>query len=287
MLRMFARRTFITRISTNTDKILFGLSLPSGSIVNDIKVRVSLVMEDLAGVVNLALAQVVAYACEGWLLPVLDPDSAANYDTLWDNLVPKDSDVETLDLDTGAVDTSSMYEPGEIDLSALFDVGLQPERIYHRHRICTSARNSLLTFQDAVTPFSPLWIAGDSFDIHLKKRYRVNQPTVLVFGVGLPLGDDTSATSPTILTEGQWPQVKYFRHVLERALLHTLGVIEAGAETPWEEATALIKTHLDPDVYETEDGAFAILVDWTAAGEAIIDHSVEGEMGIASVSTGR
>ncbi len=285
--RMFARRTFITRVATGTDVVFFGISLPSDSVIHDIKVRCSLVMEDLAGVANLAMAQVVAYGVEGWILPVLDPDNQLSYDQLWDWLVPKDSDVETLDLDTGGTDTSPFYEPGEVALSMIFDVGLQPERVYHRHRICTAPRNALMVFQDNQTPFAPKWIAGDSFDIHIRRRLRVNQPSCLVFAVALPLGDDTDATAPVFLSEAQWPQVKYIDHVLERAMLHTLGLVEAGAETPFEEATALLKAHLDPDVYETEDGAFAILSDWTIAGEAVIDHSVVGDLPKHAISTGR
>ena len=37
-------------------------------------------------------------AVEGWILPVLDPDAGSSFDTLLDTLVPKDTDVEVIDL---------------------------------------------------------------------------------------------------------------------------------------------------------------------------------------------
>lgn len=286
--RMFARRTFMVNCPVSTDVVFVGLSLPSDSVIHDIKIRCSVVHADLAaGSEMLVAAQVVAYAVEGWILPVMDPDTQVSYDQLWDWLVPKDSDVEVLDLDTGGTDTAPMYEPGEVSLAHVFDVGLLPERVYHRHRILTMARNSLLSYQENQTPFSVLWVPGDAFDIHIKKRLRVRQPSCLVFAIGIPTGDDTLATAPTFLSEAQWPQVKYIDHVLERAMLHTLGLVEAGAETPFEEATALLKTHLDPDVYESEDGIFAIAGDFTISGEAVIDHSVVGDLPKSAISTGR
>ena len=75
--------------------------------------------------------------------------------------------------------------------------------------------------------------------------------------------------------------------MLERALLHTLGVIDVGAESPWEEASAILQKHLEPDVYEGTGGRFVSGQTWDAYAEVLIDHSVEGEIGVRSVSSGR
>ena len=136
----------------------------------------------------------------------------------------------------GALDTSPFFEPGEADWTAVFDVGLRPERIYHRDRLLTIVNGSVFTYQDNQSPFNVEWRAGDSFSIHIGKRLRVRQPSVLVFAVAAPSMDDTTVTIQAALAENEWPQVKYMSHILERAMLHVLGVVEAGAETPWEEA---------------------------------------------------
>ncbi len=280
--RMFARR--MGQISVGSgDQIFCGISLPSGSTINNVRLNVS-VHSESAGITMIRAAP---YAVEGWILPVLDVDLADTYDDIFDALVPKDTDVQTMDLDTAALDTSPFYEPGEANWAELFDVGLQPELVYRRTRLLTATNGgALILFQDSETPFSPLWIPGESFKIKLSKRYRINQPSVLVFGFAAPAMDDTITTVQAALAEEEWAQVKYVRHVLERAVLHVLGVVEAGAETPWEEATALLQKHLDPDVFEETSGAFAPTT-YTVFCDGIIDHSVEGELGNNAVSLGR
>ncbi len=116
---------------------------------------------------------------------------------------------------------------------------------------------------------------------------RVSQPSILAFAVGVPLLDDTTGSNETILSEAQWSQVKYMEHTLERALLHQLGVVEAGAETPWEEASALLRKHLNPDIHESAAGQFFTQGEYSVYGEASIVHRVTGRMGISNITTGR
>jgi len=261
--------------------VVAGISLPSDCRMNNISVEVSLV-----GETRLTRSQVAGYACEGYILPVLDPDGAASFDTLWDNLVTKDTDVETLDLDTSAVDSSTFWEPGEIDLAAVFDVGLQPQRIFQRQRFMTLASHNIHSFQDNQTPFDVLWYAGDTFRIKIGRNLRVRQPSVILFAIGSPALDDTITTAEAHLTEAEWPQVKYFGEVLNRAMLHQLGLIEPGSETPWEEATTLIKRHLDPDFNEVTADVLTPQI-YHCQARAMFDHTVPGELGKAIVSTGR
>lgn len=283
MLRMFARRMFQVTTVVGTDEVLFGVTLPSDTVIHDIKVKLEMNTTGVA----LGYRESHMYALEGWILPVNDPDAGQTYDNLWDVLVPKDTDVQTLDLDAqSSADTAPFYEAGEAEWGAMLDVGLRPERLYHRHKIQSVANSARLVYQDNQTPFAVQWAGGDSVRIHLRKRLRVRQPSALVFAIASPNLDDTSATVPSVLAEAQWGQVKYASHMLERAMLHLLGVVEAGAETPWEEATALLQLHLDPDVYEQTSAAFGAEA-YDVFGEAIIDHSVKGEMGSMAITTGR
>ena len=281
MIRMYARRLAKTIVPVGTDEVLFGMSLPSGSRINSISAEIHLVHNAV-----LPFTEVTMYAIEGWILPVLDPDAASTFGTLWDTLVPKDTDVESMDLDTGASDTTPFFEPGEVDLSQLFKVGLRPERIYSHARLLSVSRGSVYLGRDPNSPFNLEWVPGAVVDIKIKKNYSVSQPSVLVFAIANPALDDTTAVTQAAATEPEWGQTKYIGHVLERAMLHVFGITEAGAETPWEEATALLKKHLEPDVFEAVAGGF-VSAEWKATGRAIIDHSVEGRLGQTSISTGR
>ena len=279
--RLFARRNSQVTVTPGTDEVMMGISLPSQTMINNISVKVK-----MSCVAELTAIQVLMYAVEGWILPVHDVDAASQYDTLWDNLVPKDSDVQTLDLDTVAADSSSFYEPGEVDFSSLLAVGLRPERLYHRHRVLHAHRDAVFTYQDNESPFSVIWFGGDTFEISIRKTLAVHQPSVLVFGFASPSLDDTVTAVQSMLAENEWGQIKYIDDTLEMLMRHVLGLVETGAETPWEESTAVIMKHLDPDLYEEIGGSFSPQT-FTVYTEAMIDHSVVGSLGKSSVSTGR
>ncbi len=279
-IRMFARRMQKRSITAGTDGVFLGISLPSDAVVHDINILAHILSATTFGIREIGM-----YAIEGWILPVLDPDAATTFQVLWDNLVPKDTDVETMDLDTAATDATPFFEPGEPDFSDLMEVGLRPERIYSSQRLMSFA-NAAMRFQDNQTSFSVLWHAASVERIRIKKRFRVTQPSVLLFALASPSLDDTVTTEPAAASEAEWGQTKYIGHVLERALLHLLGITEAGAETPWEEATALLKKHLEPDVFE-QTAADMLGVAWDVTARGIVDHSVEGRLGQTSISTGR
>ncbi len=282
MLRMFGRRTNVGNVVAGADEVMCGLSLPSDTVVHDVKVEVSLTSD-----AHMNIGETAMYGAAVYIVPILDPDAGVAFDTLWDTLVPKDTDVQTMDLDTGAADSSPFFEPGEADWSEVFDVGLRPEKLYMRTRMLTlSNGGAVQQFQDNQTPFLPKWIAGDRFTIRIRRRLRVRQPSALLVALASPSLTDTTNVKETALLENEWPQVKYARNMLERAMLHVFGLVEAGAETPWEEATALLQKHLDPDMIEDVAATF-VGSTWDYGVKALFDHSVPGEVSIKAVTTGR
>lgn len=280
MIRMFARRQSARQVPAGTDEVMIGITLPSDTVIHDIRARVK-----VWNLSKQALDTVGAYAVEGWILPLLDPDAVTGYDGLWDTLVPKDTDVKVMDLDTAAADATPFYEPGEADWSQLLDIGLRPVRVYHRHRFMTPLE-SYYVAQDNQSPFNVLYLPGEEFMIHIKKKIFVKQPSVLVFALASPGMDDDVTDAQASLTEPELGQVKYIGHVLERAMLHLFGVTEAGAETPWEEASALLQKHLEPDPFY-EAGITSQQMTWSVHTEAMIDHSVTGRLDTQQLSLGR
>lgn len=284
MLRLIGRRKSMVGMAAGQDKVLLGISLPSDSVIHDIRFKGQVVNNQAADELDPTVA--VTYALEAWILPIDDPDATADFDDVWDTLVPKDSDVQTLDLDAQTADTSVFYEPGETDWQALFDVGLRPQRLWHFHRDLTINNTMGIVFVDANTPFEPKWQVGDMFRFHDPKRYRIRNPSVLLIGAGIPANDDTTQTVEAPLAENEWPRVKYLGDTIKMAMMDVLGLTESTAETPWEEATDLMQKHLDPDVME-QDGGFWSSISMRFMGEMTVDHSVVGDLGIGTVTTGR
>lgn len=283
-LRLIARRTAQVVASAGVDAVLMGISLPSDTVINSIRLQGGVLSS--GGGSELDSNEVTTYAMEAWVLPIDDPDATADFDDIWDTLVPKDSDVQTLDLDAQTADTSVFYEPGETDWQALFDLGLRPDRVWHRVKELSINNTMGLKFVDSQTPFAPKWQPGDQFRFNLKRKVRIRNPSVFLIGVGVPAGDDTITVVESPLAENEWGRVKYLGDTLKMAMMDVLGIIEAGAETPWEDATDLLQKHLDPDVLEVTDGfwkAEALAV----YGKMVVDMTVPGNVDVGTVTTGR
>lgn len=279
--RMIARRTFAVSQAAGGDIVFMGMSLPTDTVMHRIRARVSVVDDAKEAVASIRL-----YAVEGWIIPVVDPDANVNFDTLFDQFVPKDTDAGIMDLDTVATDASTFWEPGEVDLTSLIPVGMKPKRIFQRTRMLTASDGAMSVFADTETPFTALWIPGESFDIDVRKPFRVDRPSVVLFALANPAGDDTTATQENAAAENIWGQIRYVQHTLERAMMHVLGMTEAGAETPWVEAITALQQHLEPDVWENV-GGFIGNGSLFVAGRGLFDHSVTGELGKQTVTTGR
>lgn len=259
-----------------------GVWLPSGSILSGVQGVIK-----LNGSTELTLAQGCAYGVEGWILPMEDPDSGVTMNALWDSHVPKDTLVDVLDLDADAADAAAFYEPGEIAWEFLIDIGLQPKRIYHRHKICSAAADAIMTRQDEETPFIEHWFPGAVERVNIRRAIRVREPSLVVFAVAVPDTGSTSSTAPVAsFAEENWGQIKFIDHVLERAMMDLLGLTEAGATTPWEEASALLRAYLDPRLFEVNSGTF-VGSSWNAFGELVFDVVVPGRMPSKVLSGGR
>ena len=199
MIRMFARDSHTQNVVSGSDVVFASLALPSGSRINDISIDFR-----AHQLTPIGLDIAMMWAIEGWIVPVLDPDATTSLNTLWDTLVPKDTDVETIDLDTSASDTTPFYEPGEPDFTQMIDVGLRPERIYHAHGMSTIGENALTVFQDNQTPFLVQWVPKMARKIRVRKNYAVSQPSMLLFAFANPSLDDTTNTAKNAPLEAEW-----------------------------------------------------------------------------------
>ena len=277
MIRLFPRIRSQRVIGVGVDQALFGISLPSDCILNSINAEVHVVGQTVQ-----TIATAIMYGIQGYVLPVLDPDAGAELDTVWDTLVPKDDDTDTIDLDTGAVDAQSMFEPGEAAMAEVLDLGLQPQRIYASQRMKSWANANFRQEQTDVLE----WVPSEVHKIRVgRKRYHCKGPSVVIFALGNADMLDTSSGVLTALAENEWPRVKYMGTVLEQALMQHFGLVEAGAETPWVEAAQLLRKYLEPDVHEETAGAWSAqtLRTWT---NVTFDVSVPGTMDSIQIGTG-
>jgi len=137
--------------------------------------------------------------------------------------------------------------------------------------------------RDPETPFATEAIHGGVYKINVNKRYRVLQPSIVAFAMATPSLDDTTTVEEQTLTESQWGRIKYIDFMVEQMMIHQLGLVETGAETPWEEASALIRSYLMPDVHEENAGSWVNPV-WQYWGKATMGISVPGRLPKGNIS---
>jgi hypothetical protein len=219
------------------------------------------------------------------VLPLQDPDTPVSYDVLWDEMVPKDEDLgsgtDVFDLDTATADTDPEFEPGEPDISKILREDTVMAEIWKRRQLISFPK-SPVGFQ-AGTPdtYYPI----DAFKSSISKPIRIDYPSVILFGVSSPNLSDINATLESSLSESSLMQMKYIDTVLERALMAALGLIEAGAETPWIEALSVLEEILEPDLFQTTSSAWSTNT-WTCFSTVTFDVSVPGEFGKVALTSG-
>ncbi len=279
MTRMKRTTMFQRQVTSSSDKVVSGIWMPANSILHSARGYVDFESE-VIGVAQ----QMFVGAASMWWLPVDDLDTTGTMDSVWDSQVLKDSAVVSLDLDTQTLRTNPEFEAGEAKWAKLFDVGVEVKHLWRDKFMSSIVRNSVGINQDPETPFAYEYIPVGTLNPQLPVTIRNSTPGLLVVGCSAPTLDATSASEAIAgLAEEDWGQLQYIDHVMERAMLNLLGVQEAGAETPWEEATTLLKRYLRPLVMEDNAASF-VPVTWNVHGEMDYTIEVEGTMGRRTLS---
>lgn len=263
-----------------TDVVLAACPVPSESRMNNIWGEGHIV-----GTSSIDVDQGTMYGVDGFQVPIPDPASNTNLDTLWDEMVTKDTDIGSLtvlDLDTtGGSDASPVFEPGEPNPAAIMDMGVvDDEKHWYKRRKLLTFANTPVGFESG-TPDT--YRVRDVYKIRSKKNLLADTMEFSLLGFSVPALDDTVAVMETTGLIEEWMQRKYLEVILEQAWMDMAGLVESGAETPWEDAAILVEDFLEPTVFEGTAGAFAApgFETWTAC---TFDLSVPGRREIKQIS---
>ncbi len=265
--------------AASSDTRITAFDLPADSVLKS----VSSVIDLVSVIKAFERETAIMYAAAAYIIPIDDPDSVSSYDNLWDRFVPKYTDVDTIDLDTGSADATPFWEPGEADFTEIFDMGDKPLKLFSRRKMLTFANPGTagLRFQPAETPFEAQWMPADSFRFNVNRSIRIRNPSVVMLALSNPALDDTTTTFAHLIEE-EWGQIQFVESTLERALMDQLNLVEAGATIPWENASAVLRKHLAPDVFEGV-GATFLTNTWNMFSMLNFSHTVPGKMSFRQV----
>lgn len=257
-------------VDSNTDKVFAAIAIPRGGVFHGMNFDVH-----ISNTEKLAI-NVVMYAITGYAVPILDPDAAALYDAIWDAQVPKAvaGGNAALDLDTGTASTIPEYEPGLVNWAGVFDMESGPQLLYRKRKIMTIASAGK---GPAATGTMTHWLPTDRVNMSVSGGQRVKVPTAIMFAMSSPVLDETTSTALTSPTEKEWVMLQYLEDTAIDALKFLIGLVETGAESPYEEAAAFLDKTLMPDPFEQDAGMF-VTGTWKVAASGSFTSSVPGTM---------
>lgn len=276
-MQIIGRRFAQVVVAGSTDRVVAQYPLPTGCKLGNVFLEHWMTAEAID------VDHMGMYGMAGFIVPVLDPDDSLIVDTLWDNLVPKDADeaAAVFDLDTTAADATEEFEPGMPDWGAVFQAaGNRPREIFRRRK--------MLHFSDkpvgyvAGTP--DLWIPTDHFKTNVRPNVVASTHSHILFGVSSPTLDQTTSTAQTTLEETEWTIMTFVEDFLKDAMKNLLGLIEAGATTPYAQAAAFISKLIEHTMFEETATAFDALALKTFT-RATFHVMVPGEIAVGTLTS--
>lgn len=280
-LILYPQRFDSRLVSANTDEVLFGLALPSDCELQAIWGNCQGITDGDIDVKNAVWCGMTIYIANH-----ADPDDVTSFNTLWDEIVPKDN-LEVpgaFNLDQATADASPDFNLGEPDVMMLFDQGQPPNKLW--------SRQQLVSFASA--PLGHTAVAADQDDywptfvwdrIRVRKNVRVKVPSLVMAGFSSP---DTPAQTTTLplVTQNSYQVIKYMKSMLEYAWIEWMNLTEpVGGELPFENLAASIINYLEPVAF-IETASRMPGINWQVWSSWRAQVKVPGEMSIGSLSAG-
>lgn len=280
MLRIRPFQTAQVLSIVSEDEVFSWMPLPTGSVLHGVSLDVQLI----ASVVESVLIA-SPYAITGYVVPVPDPDAAADVDAIWDQMITKDATLaggvgaDIVDMDHITGDANNEVEWGEPNLEDMLNVSQGPVKIFSRSRMITFAR-SKGGFDKTAEDYRPT----DEFVTKVDKKVFVDVPSMAMFAISQPAMSSTSTAKWEPTGEAQWMKLQYMGDTLIDAFKALIGTIEAGAVSPYADAEQLLQDMIE-QLHEQTTGAFGTMA-WRLFNQSYWDFSVPGTLQLPQISSG-
>lgn len=248
MVILNQKRHGLFQVATATDRVVAGVAVPRGAKVTQVQGHI-----DVMPTARVAIDAAINYSLRGFMVPVHDFDTQITYDQIWDNLVPKDDPATgTISADEDAGDSQAIDEIGFADLETIMGIhGTKLISTYKREMEMSYASHPMFSHNDQITPFTDsFYWPAERHNIKLNRGYFAVEPSLFLLAVSNPgTGGTATAThsSPTIT---EWSRMSVLEYTLQQMMINFIGAVESGAETPFEEAQALIVKLMEPTAIE-------------------------------------
>ena len=241
-------------VAGGADEVIGGMPIPASGVLKNVWGDVHIVAAS-----NVDRDIAIVYAVQGYIIPNED-DTVKNYDTLWDQMVPKDVSISNAagsidaDLTPETVDGSPVEEPGEVNVNRIWNVGNFAQRIWNREKILTIASRGL--FEPVASSEVDLWMPTDHFKVRIKENYKVDQMSYVLFALGIPAMDAVTTTNESTLVKEREVILNNMDWAVQLAMPDILGLTETGATSVYSDLANMIENLVEPVTEEETPGAF-------------------------------
>lgn len=238
-------------IAANADKVVAWAPIPPGGTLVGVTGEIHVMGAEARTIVETSV-----YGFSGRVEPVIDPDGVLNMDTFWDNMVSKPGSVAIdgtvqLDYDWDTTDTDPDVSIGEMDINAVSGMPDQGSDIF-------KAQLEHLSFAKngrgwaAGTPDT--WVPTDYKTFRSSKKISAGKlPAYAMLAFSSPIIDQEE-TAHTMLggadSARDWALLSNLRNVMQDFWRINTGMIEAGAESPYAEASLAIENLAAPEIVQ-------------------------------------
>jgi len=250
-MRVIARTIGSQTVGAGTDRVLVGMPLPKGGKFISVSGEIHMIGEE-----SQDTSKFMAYGLSGQMVPVLDPQVSITYNALWDNVIVKASDPVAVagqtnfDWDWDALTTAPEIEPGEMDIDALLGMTEgQKEFLPASLEFVSWAKSRQGGF---ILGTPDVFLPSDFKTFRSRRTLVAEEPSMLLIGVSSPSLDEVEVIGAQLSPSsvGQWYMLQNMEETLRDMGKAQAGIIEAGAESPYENATTLIRQLIAKDMLD-------------------------------------
>lgn len=249
---LYPRRLGMANVASAVDQAVVGFYLPPGSVL-----RKFWAYTEVMPTTDVTVNVVFPYSVAAYLCPVIDPDDGSTIETIWDQTVPKDADLATdgFDLDTENVDTNVFAEWGEFELENLigFNSAFDAEEKWRYDDILSYPKYPM----GFTTGTPDTYLPAARRTTQKQPMTRIDVPSMLILGLGVPDFAETTATAEPVPPEDSQWSIKYASEMLRDAAKALVGLIEVGAESPYEDMMTRLEDYLQAPIFEETAGFFS------------------------------
>lgn len=250
-------------IGGNVDRVMVGVPMPKGAKLLSVSGEVHMIGEE-----DQPTNQFMAWGMSGVVVPVPDPDTAIVFGALWDNVIVKSADPTTvaatslLDWDWDTADTSVQIEPGEMNINDVLGMTEDQKEFLPPRLSWVSWAKSRQGGFVAGTPDD--FLPSDFKTFRSQKKITADTASVAMIALSSPLLDETLllAAHLTPPNEGAWYQLANMTDTLRDFAKINAGLVEAGAESPYANATSRIQDLIARDMLD-ESSTLYNSMSWT------------------------